>query len=101
MPCDAACQKIIIDTERNGRVARFLSDAAQRHLEAARWAMEDETLTPEAKERLHAFSELNCHRAALMVEWAEEIHRETVALAGGEYSGGFEVDGVKGIRKKD
>jgi hypothetical protein len=36
-----------------------------------------------------------------MLEWAEEIHRETVALAGGEYGGAFEVDGVKGIRKRE
>jgi hypothetical protein len=102
MPCDQACQdKIIIDTRRNERVARFVADAAVAHLQAFERGLSNGSIPEEMQDRLHAFSELNCHRAALMLEWAEEIHRETVAMAGGEYSGTLEVDGVKGIRKKE
>ena len=87
--CDPACQKIIIDTGRIMRRARDLADAAEAHLDAFYRAREAGTVTPKMKDELHAFSELNCHRAAEMLAWSEAIHRMTVKMAGGEYDGAF------------
>ena len=100
--CDAACQKIIIDTGgRLARVARFYSEAADAFNNAFQRAIDNGRDFGDESDELHALSELDCHRAKQMVEWAEELHERTVRLAGGEYRGGFEVDGIAGIRKKD
>lgn len=99
MPCDAACRKIIIDTGRVARAARFYAKTAKVHLREYKGVKEE--LSAEETERLHAESEVNCHRAALIVEWAEELHRQTVRMAGGEYSGRFDVSGVETPRLKE
>lgn len=58
-------------------------------------------LSPEQIDEAHAFSELQCHRAALIRAWTEELRLHTTKIIGGEYDGGYIVDGVDGIRKKE
>lgn len=99
MPCNAACRKIIIDTGRVARAAKFYAKTAKAHLREYEKVREE--LSAEETDRLHAESEVNCHRAALIIEWAEELHRQTVRMSGGEYYGRFDVDGVEAPRLKE
>lgn len=63
----------------------------------------------------HAWSELQCHRAQLiednvrggtfvaasiLYQWATEDREHATRLAGGEYHGGWTVNGTEGIEKK-
>lgn len=52
------------------------------------------------QDRAHALSELWCHRAALLRQWAEEDRLIATEMIGGEYSGAYVIDGVSGIKPK-
>lgn len=112
MPCDAACQKIIIDTGGNqggggrwmsgrlGRVAKLYADTADAFGQAFHNVRTERAIEGEELDKLHALSELDCHRAGQIMYWIEELHLRTVSLAGGEYEGGFEVHGIENVTKK-
>lgn len=136
--CDPACIKIIIDT--GGRLAaaghlfadhgcglsagaaaagRYLARIAEADARALVTAIKSGHVTKEKLDEAHAWSELNCHRAAeieswcvgsamtrgesleratLLFGWAGEDRIFTTRLAGGgEYSGPWIIDGTKGI----
>lgn len=68
-------------------------------------------LTPEQIDAAHAWSELQCHRAAalesgeeitgdVLDDWAQEERLRATEMFGGEYEGAWIVDGVKGISRK-
>lgn len=103
MACDPACVKIIIDTGgRLARAGRFIAEAGEEFARAFRVANDSGDVDAEKREKLHAYAELDCHRAKLILKWAEEIHQRGVdELTGGEYAGAWEVDGVSGIRKRE
>lgn len=136
--CGPPC-KVIIDGRILAAAARWLANvhaslrAAALHLaettEASVAALEHgiraRLITGDELDEAHAWSELECHRAALLrrwasgnkpltqtsddlpaassellATWAEETRLHTTKLIGGEYSGAWEVLGVNGIRKK-
>lgn len=106
--------------------AHYLADISEASVRAIMQGVRSGALTPEQIDEAHAWSELECHRAAvirdsavrefeavrvdnktiivneaLLMQWAEETRIHTTALIGGEYHGSFEVDGITGIRKRD
>lgn len=97
--------------------ARYLAAVVAGSASALRYAIEHDVLTPAQIDQAHAFSELNCHRAAVIRGWAERgapsdagtklrLWAEqdrifTTQIIGGEYEGAWEVDGVTGIRQKE
>jgi hypothetical protein len=95
--------------------ATYLADIVLTTTNAVMHGIRSGALTPEQIDEAHAWSELQCHRAAqleasrpletfdngrLLRRWATEDRLHATALAGGEYSGAWEVDGTSGIRKK-
>jgi len=99
MPCDAVCRKIIVDTGRLARVARVLLETAEKHQSAYEEAKDD--ISDDEKELLRAESEVDCHRAELILRWAEERHKSTIRMNGGEYEGPYDVSGTDAPRKKE
>lgn len=94
--------KIILD--EGGAIPAAAAGLAQMSEAAARailHGVEIGSINEEQLDEAHAFSELLCHRAALMRQWTEEIRTFTTKLIGGEYQGNFIVDGVDGIRRKE
>jgi hypothetical protein len=93
--------------------ATYLADVVTANTDAIVFGIRSGALTPEQIDEAHAWSELQCHRAAALeagefpsnhssglYAWAHEDRQHATALAGGEYSGAWEVDGTSGIRKK-
>lgn len=128
MPCPAC--KIIIDGGRLAAAAKklsgspslsaaatYLSEVVTADTEAIIEGVRSEVFTDDQVDAAHAWSELQCHRAAfiedvdnsseitseLLTTWATEDRLHATQLAGGEYpnDGAWEIDGVKGIRKKE
>lgn len=110
--------------------ARYLAASVAASGAAILRAIDMGILSEADIDKAHAFSELNCHRAAqlrkwagwrgskakiignpdgnvartallLMELWADEDSDFTTALIGGEYDGGWIVDGTTGIRRKE
>lgn len=133
--CDPACVKIIIDT--GGRIAaaadmyadtvgpkhpdypaaRYLANTARADAKALVAGIRSGAIDGEAKDRAHAWSELNCHRAAAiegwcdyyahpsrrddLFAWATQDRLTTTSIAGGEYRGRYElVNDTEDIRLK-
>lgn len=63
-------------------------------------AIDNGTFDGASIDQAHALSELWCHRAALLRQWAEEDRLMATAMIGGEYRGAWSVDGVNGITPK-
>ncbi len=128
MPCPAC--KVVIDGGRFAAAARsvagranipsavrtaatYLAEIVTANTMGIMEGIRSGALTPEQIDQAHAWSELQCHRAAALEAgefpsnhsaglygWANEDRQHATALAGGEYSGAWEVDGTSGIRKK-
>lgn len=140
MPCPAC--KIIIDGGRLAAAADLLADAyttdafaraSARYLSGiVRWntnaitnGIQSGAIAGDLLDEAHAWSELQCHRAAAIEEWAQRllsVNRELLhdraingpkllkwaeedrlhatKLTGGEYRGAWQIDGVKGITKR-
>lgn len=96
--------------------AFFLADTVAANTEAIIHGIKSGALNSEQIDEAHAWSELQCHRAAhlrdrsqliesvttpeLLAKWAEEDRLHATALAGGEYDGAWIVEDVRGIRQK-
>lgn len=92
--------------------ATYLGEVVRASTDAISSGIEVGTLDPEQIEEAHAWSELQCHRAAfiedhnqiitpdLLYGWANEDRLRATAMFGGEYDGAWIVDGVKGISRK-
>lgn len=128
--------KIILDKPVLGAAAMLLADttedkriaAAARHLAAIAIAsasaiihgVATNALTTQQIDEAHAWSELECHRAAhirrsvtghtddgpilsmpLLMKWAEETRLHTTKLIGGEYRGAWTVLGITGIARNE
>lgn len=137
MPCPAC--KIILDGGRLAAAARglarkysnapdawhivataeYLADVVSASMRAVMHGIKSGQITGDQIDEAHAWSELQCHRAAaiesapepdeggesaltpaLLIEWAHEDRLHATKLFGGEYHGAWEIDGVKGITKK-
>jgi hypothetical protein len=130
MPCPA-CKIIIDHPGALAAAARLLARTNMEFENAALYLADIATASADAITRLrgslsaaemdeaHAFSELGCHRAAViraetglfpndsqaqsnlseetLLQWAEELRLHTTKLVGGEYEGAWTVDGVNGI----
>jgi len=99
-----------------GDAARYLAAVIKADAEATAMGVRSGRIRAGADEA-HAWSELNCHRAAmiedtilnqdydkltaeLLYRWATEDRLMATKLAGGEYSGAWIVNGVEGISPK-
>ena len=102
--------------------ARFLAATAAAGVEAVIEGVRLERLDYYKVDEAHALSELQCHRAqlmeesvsedcesllpnhaltpALLMKWAREDRIRLTKIFGGEYHGGWEVNGTEGITKK-
>lgn len=140
MPDNQGCPpcKIIIDGGRLAAAADLLGDVSPSHRPWARYlssivrwntnaiteGIRAGRISSEMIDEAHAWSELQCHRAAAIEGvigdttknriaegfweitphrlgvWAEEDRLHATKLAGGEYRGAWEISGVDGIRRK-
>jgi len=122
----AASANLLADTVGAGHAlyapARYLAHIAAWGAAAILYGITTDAIGEEQQDEAHAWSELNCHRAAeiralansiaqeqalardtwrsRLLTWAEEDRLFSTRLIGGEYSGAWIVDGVQGIRRK-
>lgn len=98
MPCPPC--KIILDGGVIGAATSLYSSTAEIISNAFTHAIEIGSFDASDIDQAHALSELWCHRAALLRQWAEEDRLIATDMLGGEYSGGWRINGVKGIEPK-
>jgi hypothetical protein len=131
----AACAKVLTDGGRFASAAELLANEyGQNHpvygpamylagivradVAALIHAESDNAVPVEREEELRAWSELDCHRAAALEEWATErnandgvLRRRLLSWAhehrlfftglfGGEYKGPYKIDVIGGIEKQ-
>lgn len=95
MPCPPC--KIILDGGVIGAASSLYANTAEIIGNAFAHAIEIGSFDAADVDHAHALSELWCHRAALLRQWAEEDRLIATEMLGGEYHGGWTIDGVKGI----
>lgn len=94
------CPKCIIDTGGalpSAALALAEQSKANNAADERAW----ETLNEDQRDHLRALSELDCHRAAVIRTWTEQSRLDRTKIYGGEYRGGYVVDGVEGVKKKE
>lgn len=96
--------------------ATYLADVVSANEEAISRGIKMRLFDAERIDQAHAWSELQCHRAQAIEDairahkiipaetlylWAKEDRLHATMLAGGEYHGGWTVNGTDGITKKE
>lgn len=97
-PCPPC--KIILDGGVINLATDLYSGTVRAIQESFEHAIRIGTFGPADIDEAHALSELWCHRAALIRQWAEEDRLYATNMIGGEYSGAFRINGVRGIEPK-
>lgn len=95
--------------------AIFFAGIVEANTRAIQHGIESGKFNDEQIDEAHAWSELQCHRAAFIEDsfddpgnifpdvlrtWATEDRVRLTKMVGGEYSGAWTVDGTKGISPK-
>lgn len=90
--------KIILDGGVISASSSLYAHTAEIITNAFSHAIEIGTFNAAEIDKAHALSELWCHRAALLRQWAEQDRLTATEMFGGEYRGGWIVDGVVDIK---